>query len=288
MRLRSGRKYEPGVSHGPEVEDIAFEYELKPKSMSITHTPTSSKKGSALNKRPASNKSPALNKRPACNKRPASIKSPSLNKRPPTYTGLPLSALRWLIDVVYHRTYVYMVLLGLIFMLIAILSLPKLIQLYTQKTPANHYHVLGVSPLANKTTIRTAYRKLSFENHPDKAGSASQLDFASIREAYKILSAEDHIRCNYDLRHNIHGLWSFADCLEVTARFEKENRRRLAFEVEEVRRQRFERQKRRKEREEMARKLEEERKKAQLPSRPVAFFRGLAAGFSNTLQRSKD
>lgn len=277
MRLRSGRRYEPGVSHGPEVEGIGYEYGLKTKPTSITHTPaSSSKKGSTSNRRPASNK------------RPASIKTPSLSKRPSTYTGLPLAARRWLVDVVNHTTYVYMMLLGLILMLVTILSLPKLIQLYAHKTPANHYDNLGVSPLANKDAIRTAYRKLSFENHPDKAGGASQLDFASIREAYRILSAEDHVRCSYDLKHNIRGLWSLADCLDVTAQLEKENRRRLEMEVKEVRRQRFERQQRRREREEMVRKLGEERKKAQLPARPVAFLRGLAAGFSKNLQWSKD
>ncbi|XP_063701860.1 dnaJ homolog subfamily C member 22 [Culicoides brevitarsis] len=57
----------------------------------------------------------------------------------------------------------------------------------------NAYKVLGVSATASQTEIKTTWRKLSLENHPDKIKDPSQRDaaqkrFMEIQQAYEILS----------------------------------------------------------------------------------------------------
>uniref|UniRef100_A0A336LMD3 DnaJ homolog subfamily C member 22 n=1 Tax=Culicoides sonorensis TaxID=179676 RepID=A0A336LMD3_CULSO len=57
----------------------------------------------------------------------------------------------------------------------------------------NAYKVLGVSATASQNEIKTTWRKLSLENHPDKVKDPSQLEaaqkrFMEIQQAYEILS----------------------------------------------------------------------------------------------------
>ena len=61
------------------------------------------------------------------------------------------------------------------------------------------YSVLGVPPGADDTVIKSAYRRLSMENHPDRnPGDASaNARFARIGQAYEILSKPD-LRQKYD------------------------------------------------------------------------------------------
>lgn len=66
-----------------------------------------------------------------------------------------------------------------------------------------HYEHLGVPENASGDDIRTAYRKLVLELHPDRSGNASTTDrFVAVSEAYKVLSNPERKR-QYDesLRH---------------------------------------------------------------------------------------
>ena len=57
---------------------------------------------------------------------------------------------------------------------------------------SNYYKVLGVKPEANNTEIKSAYRKLMRELHPDRnTEKASQDDFNLIIKAYEVLSKLD-------------------------------------------------------------------------------------------------
>ena len=55
-----------------------------------------------------------------------------------------------------------------------------------------YYEVLEVEPLASSDQIRTAFRRLARERHPDhfqgSARSAAELEFQAITEAYNVLS----------------------------------------------------------------------------------------------------
>jgi DnaJ-class molecular chaperone len=64
------------------------------------------------------------------------------------------------------------------------------------------YHVLGVSRDASSSEIRSAYRRLALQHHPDKQNSPeakqeANATFASISHAYEILG-DDNNRRNYD------------------------------------------------------------------------------------------
>jgi DnaJ-class molecular chaperone len=62
-----------------------------------------------------------------------------------------------------------------------------------------HYEILGVSPDANETDIKKAYRALSLKYHPDRNSEegATQI-FQSINEAYETMSDAER-RQNYDM-----------------------------------------------------------------------------------------
>jgi len=66
-------------------------------------------------------------------------------------------------------------------------------------TEINPYTVLGVAQTASATEIRTAYRKLALQWHPDKQGDKEQAHtkFQEIAFAYAILSDETR-RKRYD------------------------------------------------------------------------------------------
>ena len=56
---------------------------------------------------------------------------------------------------------------------------------------SNFYHLLGISPSANFSQIKAAYRKLAQELHPDRnQGDSSTTKFNELNQAYKVLSKE--------------------------------------------------------------------------------------------------
>ena len=56
---------------------------------------------------------------------------------------------------------------------------------------SNFYHLLGISPAANFSQIKAAYRKLAQELHPDRnPGDSSTTKFNELNRAYKVLSKE--------------------------------------------------------------------------------------------------
>src|SRR5215208_4424280 len=62
----------------------------------------------------------------------------------------------------------------------------------------DYYEVLGVPRAANKDDIKTAYRKLALQYHPDRnKSSGAEEKFKEISEAYAVLS-DDTKRKRYD------------------------------------------------------------------------------------------
>jgi len=64
----------------------------------------------------------------------------------------------------------------------------------------NLYSVLGVNRGADTSEIRSAYKKLAMEHHPDRGGDSEK--FKEISEAHEVLSDESKRR-NYDLTGSI-------------------------------------------------------------------------------------
>lgn len=50
-----------------------------------------------------------------------------------------------------------------------------------------HYDTLGLSPSATAAHIKTAYRRLARDHHPDKGGSDAA--FARLQKAYEVSAA---------------------------------------------------------------------------------------------------
>jgi curved DNA-binding protein CbpA len=67
--------------------------------------------------------------------------------------------------------------------------------------PRTFYEILEVEPLASADQIRTAFRRLARERHPDRfqgaARATAELEFQAITEAYNVLSDPDQ-RGRYD------------------------------------------------------------------------------------------
>lgn len=65
----------------------------------------------------------------------------------------------------------------------------------------NFYEVLGIDQAASQEQVRTAFRKLARERHPDRFQGAmrrdAERDFQTITEAYNVLSNPEH-RSRYD------------------------------------------------------------------------------------------
>lgn len=69
-----------------------------------------------------------------------------------------------------------------------------------------HYEVLGVSKQATKEEIKAAFRKLSFENHPDVAKDADGEAFKAIANAHSVLSCPNERR-KYDRQQLEKSMW---------------------------------------------------------------------------------
>ena len=63
----------------------------------------------------------------------------------------------------------------------------------------NYYEVLGVKPKASSDEIKRAFRKLSFEKHPDKNPNCKE-EYVKINEAYETLKDKDK-RKMYDFSY---------------------------------------------------------------------------------------
>lgn len=68
-----------------------------------------------------------------------------------------------------------------------------------QSKEKNYYKILGIPRSANKKAIKSAYRKLALEWHPDKNEEKEKAEkmFQDISEAYEVLS-DDELRAKYD------------------------------------------------------------------------------------------
>ena len=64
----------------------------------------------------------------------------------------------------------------------------------------SHYATLGITENATTAEIKTAFRKLASEHHPDKGGSEEK--FKQINEAYHVLK-EDSTRQQYDAQRRM-------------------------------------------------------------------------------------
>ncbi|KUI71004.1 Chaperone protein dnaJ 1, mitochondrial [Cytospora mali] len=139
----------------------------------------------------------------------------------------------WLFDLAYY-TIICTVLFACISSMMIITN-PGIITLLDPAAPQNYYDVLGVSPLASRKEIKTAYRKLALKTHPDKLGNVyiPQDVFITIREAYETLSDEDHVRCTYDTANNIEGLWAIGDCIRLRREYNTRMDRQREKEIED-------------------------------------------------------
>ncbi len=61
----------------------------------------------------------------------------------------------------------------------------------------DYYKVLGISPAADETEIRTAYRKMARKYHPDAGAGSSAETFRDVQDAYELLSDPEKRR-EYD------------------------------------------------------------------------------------------
>ncbi len=72
---------------------------------------------------------------------------------------------------------------------------------HNQRMP-DYYDILGVSPIASRSEIKSAFRKLAKRYHPDKVEEsrkkAAEETFKRIAEAYYVLG-DPARRCEYDL-----------------------------------------------------------------------------------------
>ena len=75
-------------------------------------------------------------------------------------------------------------------------------ELFKEKTLPNYYEILGLSAVANDNEIKSMYRKLAKEWHPDKGKANSEKIMAEINEAYETLS-DKKLRAEYDKFYNL-------------------------------------------------------------------------------------
>ena len=75
-------------------------------------------------------------------------------------------------------------------------------ELFKEKSLPNYYEILGVSVESNKDEIKSMYRKLAKEWHPDRRKEDSEQRMAEINEAYETLS-DEKLRKEYDKFYNL-------------------------------------------------------------------------------------
>ena len=68
--------------------------------------------------------------------------------------------------------------------------------------PKNYYFVLGVTAAASLEEIKSAYRRLARQFHPDVEGSDDAAQFRDIQEAYETLASPDRRRA-FDLTFGV-------------------------------------------------------------------------------------
>jgi hypothetical protein len=64
----------------------------------------------------------------------------------------------------------------------------------------DYYTLLGVPPTVDDKTLRTAWRRLAAQWHPDRAGASATATFQQLSAAYTVLS-DPTARAAYDRRH---------------------------------------------------------------------------------------
>lgn len=83
----------------------------------------------------------------------------------------------------------------------------------------DYYEVLGVPKAAGKDEIKSAYRKLALQYHPDRNKSAgAEEKFKEISEAYAVLS-DDEKRKRYDVYGHVGTEDAFRDLRQTLTRF---------------------------------------------------------------------
>ena len=92
----------------------------------------------------------------------------------------------------------------------------------------DHYRILGVAPGASLKEIKTAFRKLAHQYHPDKSSERNftTSHFRSIREAYSVLSDEQK-RKRYDEERYFSGL-------SAAKNVESINSKRILLQVQKL------------------------------------------------------
>ncbi len=69
----------------------------------------------------------------------------------------------------------------------------------------DYYKILGISPDAGESEIRTAYRRLARKYHPDAGAGSSAAAFRTVQDAYELLSNPER-RMEYDRSRESEGL----------------------------------------------------------------------------------
>lgn len=88
----------------------------------------------------------------------------------------------------------------------------------------DHYETLGVSPNADKQTIKKEYRKLALKFHPDRNKSIDAHEkFIEINEAYLILY-DNEARLRYDREYQFHFTQNAKRKSEYSERTEKQQK----------------------------------------------------------------
>ena len=75
-------------------------------------------------------------------------------------------------------------------------------ELFKEKSLPNYYEILGVNVESNNDEIKSMYRKLAKEWHPDRRKEDSEQKMAEINEAYETLS-DEKLRKEYDKFYNL-------------------------------------------------------------------------------------
>ncbi len=103
---------------------------------------------------------------------------------------------------------------------------------------ADYYEILGLNQLADSTQIRTAYKRLAMQHHPDRNPGKPQAEelFKTINEAYHVLS-DPLKKSRYDSRFNSKTTATFNEALwheaqrQQYARWQQAQKKRYVFDA---------------------------------------------------------